>query len=274
MGYGDAVMTSAIVKRAYAKVGKPLCVGNGAQIFWNEVFENNPKVSRETYPGCLWVHDHKGNRAYIDYSRTDKLHTAYRSEHRTEPGEIFLTDDEKIKWANLTDPFVLVEPNIKGSYGGNKDWGFSNWQKVVEAMPEIIFAQPVANNRTPILNKVIALKTESFRDACALLDRATVFSGTDGGLHHAAAALRKRAVVLWGGLVGPDVLGYVGHRNLCKTKVFCGSHVACPHCKQAMEKITVEEVCDAIRAEYRNTINAYHADTRTTGEISAHAGVG
>lgn len=252
LGYGDAILTSSIVKRAYAKVKQPLCVGDGNKVYWSEVFDNNPKIAREPYPGCLWVHDYKGHRAYVDYAKTNKLHTEYKNEHRAEPGEIFFTGVERLRWECFADTrFVMIEPNVKGSYGGNKDWGFENWQKVVDLLKdEMTFIQSAADSRVRTLEGVQVMHTSSFRDACALLDRALVFAGTDGGLHHAAAALRKRAVVLWGGLVGPKVLGYLGHRNICKTEIFCGSHVACDHCRTAMNKITPEEVADAIRSEY------------------------
>lgn len=252
MGYGDAILTSSIVKRAYAKVKQPLCVGDGSKVYWSPVFENNPKIAPEPYPGCFWVHDYKGHRAYIDYEKTNKLHTEYRREHRAEPGEIFLTAGERMRWECLADKkFVMIEPNIKGSYGNNKDWGFDRWQRVVDILKgEVEFVQAVGETGARMLKNVDTVQTSSFRDACAVLDRATVFAGTDGGLHHAAAALKKRAVVLWGGLVGPDVLGYVGHVNISKAKTFCGSHVACDHCKDAMNKIGIEEVANAIRAEY------------------------
>lgn len=251
LGYGDAILTSSIVKRAYAKVKQPLCVGDGAKVYWSEVFENNPKIAREPYPGCLWVHDYKGHRAYVDYSKTNKLRTEYRRDHVAEPGELFLSAGERLRWECFKDTkFVLIEPNIKGSYGGNKDWGFDRWQRVVQLLGDIQVIQPAADARVKTLEGVKVMHTSSFRDACALLDRCAVFAGTDGGLHHAAAALKKRAVVIWGGLVGPGILGYSDHRNICKTTMFCGSHIACDHCRDAMNAITPEEVADAIRSEY------------------------
>ena len=71
--------------------------------------------------------------------------------------------------------------------------------------------------------------------------------GTDGGLHHAAAALGKKAVVVWGGLVGPNTLGYDTQTNLCKASSFCGSITPCLHCRQALDAITPDMVVEAIR---------------------------
>jgi ADP-heptose:LPS heptosyltransferase len=251
LGYGDAILTSSIVKRAYAKVKQPLCVGDGSKVYWSEIFDNNPKIAREPYPGCLWVHDYKGHRAYIDHSKTDQLHTEYRKDYRAEPGEIFTTYEEKQPWNYLENArFALIEPNVKGSYGGNKDWGFDHWQEVVKMLPDIVFLQPVAHSRVRVLDGVHPKKTKTFRSACALLERAYLYVGTDGGLHHAAAAFGKPAVVLWGGLLNPAILGYPTHRNICKAKTFCGSHVTCSHCREAMNEITPEEVADAIRSNY------------------------
>jgi ADP-heptose:LPS heptosyltransferase len=156
-----------------------------------------------------------------------------------EPGEIYLTDEEKAKYTE--SDFIYIEPNTKGTFGGNKDWGFDRWQEVVKDMP-YRFIQGKGRK----LDDVVQISTPTFRDACALLDRALFFVGTDGGLHHAAAALGKRAVVVWGGLVSPKILGYDTHVNLHSGTYSCGSPKACKHCREALDWVTVDMVKDAI----------------------------
>ena len=162
-----------------------------------------------------------------------------------EPGEIYFAPSE-LRWTE-TD-FVYIEPNVKGSFGGNKDWGFDRWQKVVDSLPEIKWIQGAGGR----LKRVDQIDTKSFRDACALLSRASLFVGTDGGLHHAAAALGIPAVVVWGGLIGPETLGYDTHTNLCKATHFCGSQTSCHHCRVALELITPAMVIEAIEKHTRN----------------------
>lgn len=256
MGFGDDVITTGIVKRAFAKVGKPLAVGDGTAIRWSEVFDGNPKIAREVYPGCLWVNQVKGNRPYLDYTATNqKVKQTYNYSYRVEPGEIFLSDSEKGKYAHLSG-FVYIEPNVKGSYAGNKDWGFDNWQRVVDAIPDVRFMQGIGKR----LRRVDQFETDSFRDAARMLSHAALFVGTDGGLHHAAAALGIRGVVVWGGLAPPEVLGYATHINLSAGGKACGMQSKCEHCRKAMAAIKPEMVIESIR-------NALDTDARQTGAL-------
>ena len=240
MGYGDELMLTGIVKKAYAKHQKPICLGQGGKNYleealWAEVFENNPKIAKKPYPGCVWVPDIKGNRPYLEYGKK----TTYK-DFRPEPGEIFFTEDEKKKYQGL-GKFIYIEPNVKGSFGGNKDWGIENWEKL---KIESTFIQ---GSGRKVLSYARQIETKTFRDACALLSKASLFVGTDSGMHHAAAALSIPAIVLWGGLVSPKILGYDNHTNLHSGTHSCGSWEPCSHCKEAMAWIKPEMVEDEIR---------------------------
>lgn len=243
MGWGDDIITTGMVKRAYAKVQKPLVVGDDGWPQWSAVFENNPKIAKKAYPGCFWVRTGKGNRPYIDYEKSTDKRTVYKRWEK-EPGEVFLSETEKAKYAVEG---VYIEPNVKGSYGGNKDWGFERWQQVVDALPEIPWIQGAGR----ALRGVRQIETLTFRDALSVLYHCDLIVGTDGGMHHAAAAMSKPAVVVWGGLVGPDILGYDFHTNLHSGTHSCGSHESCKHCRDALNRISVGQVVDAVRQAYR-----------------------
>ena len=58
------------------------------------------------------------------------------------------------------------------------------------------------------------VETPTFRNALAILSKAKLFVGTDGGLHHAAAALGIPSVVIWTGFTSSRHLGYDTHRNI------------------------------------------------------------
>jgi len=237
MGFGDDVITTSVVKRAFQRVNRPVCVGDGV-VRWSEVFENNPKITKDT-KDAIWVRTIKGNRPYIDYQKTTATRTAYLKDYKVEPGEIYLSDKER-RWKD--EGFIYIEPNVKGSFSGNKDWGFDNWQMVVNEI-----SVPFVQGQGKKLSGVAQRDTRSFRDACALLSRADLFVGTDGGLHHAAAALGIPAVVVWGGLTSPRNLGYDAHINLHAGSEPCGTHAACEHCRRELSKIKPDMVVDAIR---------------------------
>lgn len=190
----------------------------------------------------MWVRNFEGRRPYIDYEKSTSTKVAYREDFRAEKGEIYLREDEKKPYEKY-EGFVYIEPNIKGTYSGNKDYGFHRWQQVVDLLPDVQFVQGTGER----LRGVEQAATETFRHACGLLSRCRLFVGTDGGLHHAAAALDKPGVVVWGGLVSPQILGYEIHRNLHFGGKSCGSVGKCGHCRKAMEKITPQMVANEIR---------------------------
>lgn len=243
MGYGDQILATGIARRArLAHPTKKICIGDGTRIEWGEVFNNNPHISKEIVPNCVWVQSHKGYRPYIDLERCTPEKLAWKKDFKASPGELFLTDAEKRKWSEYSG--IYIEPNIKGTMGPNKDWGFHRWQEVVNRMPDVAWVQGPGRR----LTGVTQVSTDSFRDACALLSNCIAFVGTDGGLHHAAAALGKKAVVIWGGFTHPRNLGYETHINLHSGTEPCGSLKECSHCKKAMDRITVEMVVKAVRS--------------------------
>lgn len=230
-------MTTAIIRRARAHTPRPIVVGDGQQVVWSEVFDGNPHLAREVTRDCVWVKAHPGKRPYIRYVEPGRM--VWNESFRAEPGELYLTDEER-DWPDRD--FVYIEPNVKGDVYKNKDWGFANWQKVVDALPGIKFVQ----GSGAVLARVLQRPTVSFRHACGLLSHARLFVGTDGGLHHAAAALGIGGVVVWGGLINPRITGYETHTNLCRAKGFCGMTGRCDHCQAAMRAVTVEDVVRAI----------------------------
>jgi ADP-heptose:LPS heptosyltransferase len=139
----------------------------------------------------------------------------------------------------------LIEPHTKSQeFSRNKEWPWDRWQEVVKRL-DLPWVQ-LGNEESKSLDGVKRVVTKSFRDALGYINKASLVVTTDGALHHAAAALGKPAVVLWGGLAPWTVLGYSTHTNICKATSVCGSIKSCSHCQKAMEAITVEDVIKAI----------------------------
>jgi ADP-heptose:LPS heptosyltransferase len=88
-------------------------------------------------------------------------------------------------------------------------------------------------------------RTPTFRHAMAVLARASLYIGPEGGLHHAAAAVGIPAVVIFGGFIPPSVTGYATHINLTGGAAACGSLKPCEHCKAYMDVISVADVMGA-----------------------------
>ena len=147
---------------------------------------------------------------------------------------------------------ILIEPHIKGSFSGNKAWFWDRWQDVANKLPNVM--QIGDRNKKPLKN-VKRVHTGDFRQALAVVSQASLVITTDGALHHAAAALGKPAVVLWGARTHPKILGYDSHVNLYTgAGESCGSMIPCKHCEDAMKRITVEMVLEAVSEAGRKLV--------------------
>ena len=239
-------MASAWARRAKAKhPDKQVFVGKGRPE-WSVVWENNPNINKpdefHKTGQEIWVENCTGFRPYI--KKVTATNIIYNEDHKAERGDIFLTEAE-------IEPFkqyagcVIIEPHVKGSFSGNKAWVWDRWQTVANAIPCIQI-----NERTKQgLRNAQRVHTGDFRQALAMLSQARLVVTTDGALHHAAAALGKPAVVLWGARTHPKVLGYESHTNLYTGEgESCGSMAYCQHCVDAMKRITPEMVIEACRS--------------------------
>jgi hypothetical protein len=84
-----------------------------------------------------------------------------------------------------------------------------------------------------------------------LVASAEVYVRSESGLCHAAAALGISQVTLFGGCMDAEVMGgYPGQTCLVDRGPGspCGSWRPCAHCRAAMDRITVDDVVDALRS--------------------------
>jgi ADP-heptose:LPS heptosyltransferase len=263
MGLGDWCLASADA-RYYNELHGLRCVFANEQrkISYNwDVFFNNPRVAEKPEDGeqVVRINNFAGNRPYITDITEERFYWNY--EHRAEPGEFWLTEQEKK--IGLED-VVIIEPYVKNwhIFSQNKAWPLDNWKALVKSL-DVRWVQlgPPDAKALPGVRKI---NTRRFREALPYLNKARLVVTTDGGLHHSRAALGKDCVVLWGGLVSPQILGYDTHTNLWHGAEPCGSRYLCDHCKEAMESISVEEVKEAIETR----LNSIDSNQRKTEAVS------
>lgn len=233
MGAGDWLMATAQVKKLHERTGKKvLVVGFNGSIQWHPVFENNPKILREPERGCERLKNCGGFRPYIELKGTKRW---VWKKWNISPGEIFLSEEEKAFAAPYAGK-IMIEPNTKVE-GSNKAWIYTRWQELVERGGEFVQV-----GGPKVLKGVQHVVAPTFRHACAVLAVSKAFVGTEGGLHHAAAALNVPAVVLFSEFISPEITGYTQHRNLRHAGPTCGSRITCQGCIASMDRITVDEV--------------------------------
>lgn len=219
-----------------------LIVDAGRRPRWHPLWEGLPFLVQRPGGKFQYLVNAPGVRPYIS-AKTERKWTWRKFD--LVPGSIALTEDER-RFAAPYGGMVLVEPNIKGTNGGNKAWLWERWQAVADAFPGRVM-QVVGSSDANVLRRVQVVETPSFRHAAAVLAVARCFVGTEGGLHHAAAALGVPAVVLFSEFISPAITGYQQHHNLYHADKPCGSRFACAGCRASMEAITVDEVVSQLR---------------------------
>lgn len=244
MGLGDWIMATAQVRDLNERTGKKvLVVDRLGRPRWSEAFENNPRLGVRTAPAyeCVRLLNAGGARPYIQAKTDARWHWRPWD---IKPGEIYLTDLERA-FGEQARGAVIVEPNTKAP-DSNKAWPFDRWQALVRSLP--LAWMQVGQPGSRRLDGVRFIETTT-RQAFGLLAAARLFVGTEGALHHAAAALGTPAVVLWSEFISPQFTGYATQRNIRKATDVCGSRLPCGGCRASMAAITVEEVAQAITEE-------------------------
>lgn len=246
VGIGDQLIGSGLARGAAAR-GKRIAFGDGVKIRWDQnspvIFRNNPNIAppgSEKATDIEWLHYYKGNRLY---SRGGNGKWIFNYDFRVTPGEIYFDASEEVPVEE--SELILIEPNVPNKpCAPNKQWPLSRWQEIVDELTALGFMVRQFDYGGP--NKVApGIRTPSFRHAAALLKHARMAILHEGGLHHAAAAVGCTAVVLFGGFVPPEVLGYDQHINLTGGTYACGTFARCQHCVDAMNNISVDDVLDA-----------------------------
>lgn len=208
---------------------------------WSEVFDHNPRIAHSVDKVDVQVYQARVNGLRPYCAAKSEQRWAWRS-YKAPVGELYFQADE-LAFAAAYTPDVVIEPNLKAMASPNKDWGLARWVKLIGLMRGNGL-RPVQLGRpgTRRLEGADLIETRNFRHACAVLARARAAVLTEGGLHHGAAAVGVRAVVIYGGYISPSQTGYDLHANLFTGGSPCGMRVPCMHCVEAMRKITPEMV--------------------------------
>ena len=247
MGWGDEIMASGQARVRHALTGRKVAIvdRHGGRR-WSVLWEGNPKIAKPGEAGQFdAILNAPGARPYHIEKRPDRW--IFDPTFRAPVGEIFLKDAER-EFASYYKPQIVVEPNLKAKASQNKHWGWERWQRFADLANasglELVQLGPSGTRR---LEGVALINTPDFRHACAVLANAGAYVGHEGGLHHAAAALGIRGVVIFGGFTPVELTGYPMHRNLgASLKQACGMRIPCEHCERTMTAITPEMVLEEL----------------------------
>lgn len=270
MGWGDEILLSGEAKRLQESGvdNRPvLVVDIHGRARWSPLWVRNNRIIH--LAETLWPREYQvltngpRCRPYIDYERMR------RDFELVYPGRPFNPKkrDPRLPWRftshkctvgelpfvkDLTPQrYVIIEPHTKVKASPNRIWGWEKWQAVVDAIPRLDWVQ-INPRGYRLLTGVRQIAADKFPNACRVMAGARAYVGPEGGLYHAAAAFGVPAVAVFGGFVSPANQGYDSDQyvNLYEPmggESPCGQRVSCPHCKEAMERITVESVIGHVR---------------------------
>ena len=244
MGWGDEIMVTGIAKRLNANAEKQaVVIDRRGDQRWHEMWANNPRIMRHSWDRKSVAHivlNGPGVRPYIAQKTAGRW---VWKDFSCPVGEIYFSAEEKAYADKIDYPFVVIEPNCKPKASPNKDWGRARWQLLADLLTkQKLNVLQLCEPGVHVLRNVTPIYTPSFRTACAVLAKSSGAVLPEGGLHHAAAAVGVRAVVIYGGYISPRQTGYDIHANLFTGGEPCGMRVHCDHCKKAMDEIEPELV--------------------------------
>lgn len=234
-----------------------LCDGNGIPR-WHYLWRDNPAIYVPGKPLIPYrppyILTGRGHLPYLEPQLHKSDHWRFSqtwkaSDHRA---RLYLSAEDFAHGTQLlkgVGPYVLIEPSGRDRKNRNRCWPFPKWQELATALTASLDFPLVQLDHASAdrLAGVALVENRDFIAACGVLSAARLFIGPEGGLAHAAAALGVPSVILWGGCVSAEVLGYPEHINLVfkHPQTPCGSLKPCAHCDEAWASLRPYDVFDA-----------------------------
>ena len=289
MGLGDEILVTGLIEKQRTSNRKFIVAekinGKYFPYLWNkdmdEVFKFNPYIIKPSTKLDInkysIINDHAGNRGYIDYAKSDlgKFSTTkyikLNNEYKANKGKIYFSSLENEQIDNIKEKhgdFILLNIGAKNTVTKNKNLSINKWEKInkdiiAQGLKTVIMTN---NQYSPILPKEnsfdqsIKIRTKSIRDMLCVIAASKMVVTTEGGVHHAASALDIKCIVIFGGRVDPNILGYENQINLIddrtvitkglKIKFPCGMFSDCEHCKKIMNEFPVNIIIKEVINHY------------------------
>lgn len=164
----------------------------------------------------------------------------------------------------LSNQYICIEPHAKKEFTPNKAWFWENWRSLVGIINRYIADNnfsckvvQVGATTEKVLDGVVDLTGKTtFREAGCILSKALLLISCEGGLAHLARAVEKRSIVLMSSLAPRELFSYPANINFytdieCKN---CGLKAPCPIGRKCMEKITAEQVFEAVKTIFEELL--------------------
>lgn len=244
MGWGDELMAAGEAMN----LGGVVAIKDKSQNHrWHPAWENNPHIARPGEKYDKFIINAPGARPY---AKSVNAHAWDWQAYRPKPAKFFWSEDEEAYRGMIEGNFLVVEPHLKDKQESvNRDWGWDNFAQVTSSV-DADWVQ-FGEKKPKLLPNARWIQTPTPRHMAAALSKARGFLSPEGGMHHTAAALNLKGVVLFGGFIAPQVTGYQMHKNIyIGHGLGCGKRVKCQHCSDAWGKIDPERITKIMRGIY------------------------
>ena len=212
----------------------------------HEAWANNPHIAT-LYERTNKFQRLKNGPGFRPYIKEKTEHRWVWNEWECPVGELYFSSEE-LAWASQFRPEIIIEPNLKSKASSNKDWGLKNWTALAQMLvAEGFRVSQLGPEGTRTIPCTTLIKTPTMRHACAVLARAHAAVLPEGGLHHSAAALGIKTVVIFGGYISPKQTGYSNQVNMFTGGEPCGMRSPCNHCRAAMEAIEPRMIVNEVK---------------------------
>lgn len=240
MGIGDEIMAAGAARRSFLEHGRKVEIVDrtGARRS-HPMWEGLEYIAVRGESGLFTrMMDAPGCRPY--HSGKEPTRWRFNLAHRAQRAEIRFTPSE-LEFAQRYRDRIILEPNIKPKAPPGKQW--RQWPALAKLIHDAGYRVSQMGSGANLLPGAEHIDTPTFRHAAAVLSVARAAVLPEGGLHHAAAAVGCRAVVIFGGFTPIEVTGYDTHINIgASGSEACGMRVPCPHCYRWMESISPYDV--------------------------------
>lgn len=172
--------------------------------------------------------------------------------------QIFLKDEEiksgKEKISNYKNIKICICPssNIR-----IKEWKYYKWEKIIKLYPNIHFFQ-LGNCDDYKLKGALDFTNLKLRDQISILNSSDFYIGVDSFWQHAAKALNKKSIILFGPS-NSEIWGYDDNVNIIG-KADCSPCIdwkimECPYGKICMNDIQISNIKKSIDVFLENSIS-------------------
>lgn len=253
-GYGDHLMVSAVVegvkaeypdRRIYMRVRHPEIFHLNPHV---ESFEHHRRI-RKRYPEILGRYAHLTGREpqarhlQVSGHLIEDMYgcVGLPVAHRPRQPRIYLNEREEAyrekQLERLPRPRIAVAPHGKQNVRlPNKIYPADQWHELGRLLRPVAGSLIHLGTRKdgPLLKGALDMRDLGYRKTASVLQRCDLLVCHVGGLMHLAAAVRTRAVVLYGAAEHPAISGYEWNRNVY-VPIECGpcwmeepcSHLSC-----------------------------------------------